>query len=210
VADSRKRRPLDAGTKQTWRRLAQLLTVRRGQLGYVHRPQFIAARARGLDLQVRTITDLENSYRPTEGPDGRLADLYLPATLGKVAYAYGVTYDSMLAVIRGEADELVPAAPAAPPAAGTAGLPPPLADAARVAAARPWSDRIQERLRDLAARGVTSPSGADVFPGRPDDARAWDELSGHWPLNDVIWMTADLLARDARPPGERRRDGTAG
>jgi len=194
------RRPAVRADAGAWRRLGELLQRRRAELGYRYRPAFTAER----DINIRLVTDIENAHRPNTFSIGALQH---------IARAYAVTYESVTAVLHGGADGLDPAAAASPPAPlapGPPGLPPSMADAARVAAARPWSDRIQERLRDLAARGVTSPSGADVFPGRPDDARAWDALSGRWPLNDVIWMTADLLARDARPPGEGRREGAAG
>jgi hypothetical protein len=70
-------------------------------------------------------------------------------------------------------------------------LDPPMT-AERAAADRPWFDEINERRVALAARGVTNPSGAQMFPDSPDDAQAWDGIGARMPVGDRVWFIADL------------------
>jgi hypothetical protein len=191
AAESGGRRPgIRAGDGQ-WRRLGELLQRRREELGYDHRPAFSEER----DINIRRVADIERNYRPNTYPIGALA---------KIARAYAVTYESVTAILRGEAGELAPEAPAASPGpAPGPGWPPPPLGAARVAAAAPYTGPIWERIAALAARGVTDPSGADVFPASSRHARAWDATAEWWPAGDRVWMVADLQARRASPPGSR-------
>jgi hypothetical protein len=141
--------------EEAWRRLGELLQRRRSDLGYRRRPAF----TRDHGINIRLVTDIENVYRP---------NTFLTPTLQQIARAYAVTYDSMVAVLRGEADELAPAepTPSVPAAPADAGLSPPMTDAARVPdPARPYATGepvaqglpapLQGLLHDLAKIGPT-------------------------------------------------------
>jgi hypothetical protein len=169
-----------------WRRLGELLeTWRRVELGYRSRVRFAADRLPETpqgNANVRLVSDIENSYRP---------DTYPAGTLREIAEAYGVSYESMTAVLRGEAGELAAAAPhhQLPPA--------PMDDGARESAVRPYATRIWDALLRLAGQGVTSPSGA-MLGLDPGDAKVWDGSAGAMSLADRAWLVADI---------QRRRDG---
>lgn len=184
------RRPVVRAPEDRWRLLGGLLQLRRGELGYRRRPAF--TRERGINI--RLVTDIENAYRP---------NTFLTPTLRDIAQAYAVTYESLAAVLAGEAAALAPAAPAVPPAQA-----PPMADAARAASARPYLDRIHRRLRALAAQGVTDPSGAQVFGPGPD-AQTWDGIGARLDMEDRAWLIADLQRRDGGRGGGSGT-GTAG
>jgi hypothetical protein len=171
------RRPVIRGPETAWRRLGELLQLRRAELGYKRRPAF----TRDRDINIRLVTDIENAYRP---------NTFLNPTLREVAQAYDVTYDSLTAVLAGTADALDPAAPGAP----VTRLPP-MTDAARIASARPYADAINRRLRELALRGVADPRGAQVFPASPDDAGTWDGIGARLDIDDRVWFIADLQRR---------------
>jgi hypothetical protein len=51
---------------------------------------------------------------------------------------------------------------------------------------------IMERLLALADSGATDPSGEQVFPGAPGDAKAWDGIGARLPVRDRVWFIADL------------------
>lgn len=98
---SRRRRhdskPLHGASEQDRARLGVLLQRRRSELGY---PGMGLSRfARERDVNWRGITDIEKANRAS----------FLIATLDEYARAYEVTYESLVAVGRGEADELVAA-----------------------------------------------------------------------------------------------------
>jgi hypothetical protein len=181
------RRPVIRGPEDAWQRLGELLQLRRGELGYRRRPAF--TRERGINI--RLVTDIENAYRP---------NTFLTPTLREIAAAYAVTYDSMVAVILGRDDELIPAVPDRL-MDGADGWQPPIADRARRDADAPYAMEIMERLLALADSGVTDPAGAQVFPGDPGDAKAWDGIGGRLDVRDRVWFIADL---------RRRADGRAG
>jgi hypothetical protein len=67
----------------------------------------------------------------------------------------------------------------------------------RTAADRPYADRIWQRLHALAAQGITDPSGAQLFPDSPADAKTWDGTAGRMDLGDRTWLVADLQRRAA-------------
>ena len=97
----------------------------------------------------------------------------------------------MMAVVWSGAGELIPARAAPPPDEDTPPLTP-----RQAAAAQPWFDEINEQpRRPRAPRGITNPTGAQMFPDAPDDAKAWDD-HGHWSVGDRVWY----IARSA-PPG---------
>jgi hypothetical protein len=181
------RRPVVRAPDTRWRRLGELLQLRRGDLGYRRRPAF----TRDHGINIRLVTDIENAYRP---------NTFLNPTLADIARAYQVTYDSVLAVLAGKADELVPAGPALAPA-GPSGWKPP-AGRDREDAVRPWFDQINERRIELAAQGITSPDGAQMFGKGTADADAWDGFGAGLEIRDRVWFIAELRRyADGRGPG---------
>jgi hypothetical protein len=181
------RRPVVRAPEDAWRRLGELLQLRRAELGYKRRPAF----TREHDINIRLVTDIENAYRP---------NTFLTPTLREIAQAYQVTYESLIAVLGKKADELTPAAPVA--FLVPDGPPGWLADdEARSAADRPYRDKIMGRLALLRGQGVTDPSGDQIFPDSAADAREWDKYAGDWEEKDVVWFVADLQRRaDGRTP----------
>jgi hypothetical protein len=182
-----------------WQRLGQLLELRRRTIGYTWRTDFERERR----VNRRMAADIEKAA------PGRV-NTFTNGSLGLVAQGYAVDYESMLAVLRGEADELVPV-PVAPvnpdlvpvpagPAAAPDGASP--FDPARSVQDRPWFDEINERRVALAARGVTDPDGAQMFPADPEAARAWDSIAAYGvPAGDRVWAIADLRRRAAGRAG---------
>lgn len=194
---ARKRKPLTGVAKERRERLGRLLEQRRGELGFTDRTDFARARP---GLTWRTYTDLENGYRENS----------TIATLGKVAAAYGVTYDSMLAVAHGESDCLEPA-----PGTGPRPVPAPAVTAQAVPvpeelreAAQPYADEIQARLLAAAARtGTEDPPGDEVFGPGSWEAQSWDLFRRQFPSTlRRLWIIAAASVPDDRAPG---RHGTA-
>ncbi len=175
---------------------AELLGRRRSDLGYGGRRRKAFARDRGIND--RLLTDIEN---PQQGRN------YLISSVQDIARVYEVTYESLVAVLRGKADELAPAAPPRPAPPSGAGWLPPLPGAA-IAAARPYADLISDRLLELALDGVAAPSGAQVFGPGSRDAGTWDAISERWPLRACVWLMADLQARESG--AAREAEGNAG
>lgn len=175
-----------------WVLLGQLLETRRRVLGHTWRTTF----ERDSGVNKRLSADIEKAPRDR-------VDKFMPGTLQLIAHGYAVTYESVLALLRGEADDLVPAPPA-PAALPVPGEPPAwmAAEPDRTGANHPYADRIRGRLDMLAAQGVTAPSGAQLFPDSPADARDWDKY-GEWEARDRVWFIADLQRRDhdRRAPG---------
>lgn len=195
------RRPVVRAPDDAWQRLGGLLQLRRAELGYRRRPAF----TREHGINIRLVTDIENAYRP---------NTFLTPTLREIAQAYQVTYESLIAVLNKKADELVPAAPAVP--GEPPGWTPPAGGAAYSADVRRRTDRIWERLRQLALRGIADPDGTQVFLraagdppgyagiGSPADARDWDGAGSRLDLPDRVWLIADLQRGDAaRAAGSR-------
>jgi hypothetical protein len=181
------RRPVVRAPDDAWQRLGELLQLRRAELGYKRRPAF----TREHGINIRLVTDIENAYRP---------NTFLTPTLREIAQAYQVTYDSVIAVLGKTAGELTPVTPDRL-ADGPDGWQPPIADKARRDADAPYAMEIMERLLALADGGVIDPSGVQVFPGDPGDAKAWDGIGGRLDVRDRVWFIADL---------RRRADGRAG
>jgi hypothetical protein len=142
-------------------------------------------------------------------------DTYTFPSLQDVARAYDVTYDSMMAVVWSGAGELIPAAPpvlpAAPPvlAAAPDGWVPPIADPVRRDADAPYAAPVLDRLLELADDGILDPSGAQMFPDSPDDARAWDG-PGRWVRSprDRAWFIAEIRRWEAGRGGQAGNSGT--
>jgi transcriptional regulator with XRE-family HTH domain len=167
-------------------KLGQLLMWRRAALGHSYRPAFLEEQ----DVNGRMVSDIERGRR----------DTYTGPTLEDLADAYAVTYDSMLAVAWGRADELTPA----PDPGRLDADRPPFTDPDRIEANRPWRDEIKGRLDLLRARGTPEPSGRQLFPDAPDDARAWDGIGARLDIGDRVWFIADLRRR------ADGRDGNSG
>jgi hypothetical protein len=188
------RRPVIRGSEDAWKRLGELLQLRRAELGYHRRPAF----TREHGINIRLVTDIENAYRP---------NTFLTPTLREIARAYEVTYDSVVAVILEHDDELIPASPARL-AAGQDGWVPPIADKARRDADTPYAMEIMERLLALAGGGTTDPSGGQVFGEGTDDAKAWDGIGRRLPVRDRVWFIADLRRLGADRDGRAGNSGT--
>ena len=190
--------------------LGALLRKRRIELGYTHRPAFIRDRLpltpKG-NLNTRLVADIEKAYRK-DFPD---------YTLEKLAAAYEVTYESVVAVAYLRARALEPGPPRGPVALLVPAGPPGwmASDKRRAAANRLYVDRIRERLNLLRAQGIPSPSGAQLFPDSPADARDWDKYDD-WEPRDRVWFLADLqrLTKGGREgnsgTGALRRSNIAG
>jgi transcriptional regulator with XRE-family HTH domain len=179
------------GTKEDWERLADLLRKRRGALGYLHRNPFNAARAKALGIKPlsrRTAYEIEKGTRNT----------YQVPTLEKVAIIYDTTAESMLAVIRGDADALArrPAEPRPRPARTRGRHVSAAAEAgAKVAAVKPYADAIMERLLEA---GGGDPPGDVLFPDHPMDAETWDRRRRMgWTAIQRVWLIAELRRGEA-------------
>ena len=177
---------------ERWQLLGRLLEDRRKELGYTYRsrrsgPSFEADSG----VNKRMAADFEKAAKDR-------INHFMPGTLHIIALGYRVTEKSVRAVLRGEADHLTAAAPAPGPLPAA-----PMDDAGRTAADRPYADRIWADLRAWAAKGVTSPSGAQLF-GPGQDAEAWDGTAGRMDDGDRVWHIADLQRReDGRDGGGR-------
>jgi hypothetical protein len=183
-----------------------LLGQRRTELGYTHLPAFARARlplTPSGNPNTRLLADIEKAYR----------DNFPEVRLRQLAHAYLVAYESLVAVAHLRSRALVPVPPAGPAApvvpAEPPGWMPPMTDPARTASARPYADRIWDRLRLLAIRGITDPDGTQVFLraaadprdydgiGTPADAKAWDGTGERLDLPGRVWLIADMQRRDA-------------
>ena len=165
-----------------WKLLGELLGARRRTLGYRYRTQL--ERERGLNK--RMAADIEKAYADR-------INTFPAGTLRHIAEVYEVTYASVLAVLAGDADKLDPATTASAPPDPSS----PFADPARTDLNRPWFDPLNERRVRLAARGITDPTGAQMFPDAPGDAKAWDGIAESIPVGDKVWILADLRRRAA-------------
>jgi hypothetical protein len=192
----------------SWQRLGQLLLVRRRTIGYTWRTDF----ERDRRVNRRLAADIESAAK------GRV-NTFTNGSLGLVAQGYAVDYDSILAVLRGEADELVPVPVApvnpdlvpVPPAAGWPDESPPMSPA-QADADRPWFGPVNERRFALAARGILDPTGEQMFGAGTEDARAWDGPFGRsLPIGDRCWFIAELRRLAAgRNAGPNSGTGTTG
>jgi hypothetical protein len=172
-----------------WVLLGSRLELRRRTLGYTWRPDF--ERERGVNK--RLAADIEKAARDRVGK-------FMPGTLQLVAQGYAVAYESVLALLRGETDDLVPVPVALAP--GPPDLSSPFADPGRTDLNRPWFDPVNERRVRLAAKGITDPDGEQIFPDAPDDAKAWDNIGDSIPVGDKVWILADLRRRAAGRAGD--------
>ena len=172
-----------------WKLLGELLTDRRTDLGYTYRVPF--DKASGVNQRMQA--DIEKAAKDR-------IDHFTDGSLRKIARGYQVTLASMLAVLRGDADQLEPAAPAAvrslPVPDVMSGDPPGWAPG-RIADDRPWFNEINERRVELAARGIAYPSGADMFGEGTEDAQVWDGPGARLPVGDRVWLIADMRRRAA-------------
>jgi hypothetical protein len=179
---ARRRRTAITAPPPAWQLLGHLLEGRRRELGHTYRTTFEAASG----VNRRLAADIE-----TAAP--KRINTFMPGTMSLIAKGYQVTEESILAVLRGEADQLAPAVPAGPP-----GQLPPVDDASWIAAARPYFDEINERRVALAAEGITDPSGAQLFGAGTEDAETWDGPAAVLPeIRDRVWLIAGLRAAAA-------------
>ncbi|HEX5567032.1 MAG TPA: hypothetical protein VFY14_08945 [Streptomyces sp.] len=199
---SKAQRAVTGVTPERWAQFGKALQEwREDELGYQVRGKFAGDRF----INLRLVQDLEKNYRPGTFTKWALQDA---ARAYKVPYSPEDGPGSVLAFLRGETDTLARAedVPAEPPpaAADPLGLPPsPFGDPVQAAADRPYALAIWKRFLDLPRR-VTEPSGAQMFPGDPDDEKAWDGIGARLPLDDRVWFIADLRRR------ADRRDGSSG
>lgn len=125
--------------------------------------------------------------------------------------AYKVTYESVLDVLNEDGDLVAePGTPAhRPPRSRRPAAEVPAVDPAEaaeaafgavgVARARPHATEIFLRLRDLAAEGITKPTGQQMFGGASRDARSWDLHAEEMPAEELVWLIAALRARETNP-----------
>jgi hypothetical protein len=164
-------------------------------LGYKVRHRFAAERlplTEEGNVNTKLVQELENNYRP---------GTYTKWSLEAAEKAYGITHESVLAFLHGEVDSLARAAavsPEGPVPIDPRALPPSPFDPDKTEADRPYALAIWDRYLDLPRR-VTQPSGEQMFPGSPDDARAWDSITAAYgiPAEDLVWAVADLRRRAA-------------
>jgi len=206
-------RPIEKAPLAGRRLLGVLLAQRRAELGYTHRPAFTRDRlplTPSGNPNTRLVADIEEAYR-ANFPDPRLR---------QIARAYLVNYRSLLDVAHLRRNTLIPVSPGDAPAE-VPGEPPgwaPPPGAGRSPAAGHLRDRIWERLRQLALRGVADPDGTAVFLraggdprgydgiGSAADARDWDGAGSRLDLPDRVALLADLqLADAARAAASRDR-----
>ena len=193
VPANRKHHAVDTAARERWQLLGRLFRVRRVELGYRYRPAFAEARLPRTpqgNLMVRALNAIENGERP---------GTYAPGTLEMYARAYEVTVRSVYAVLRGDADELVPAhatgpLPVLPPRAPESGL-------VREDADYPYFRSIWERLLELAGEGNSDPTGEQLGLS-PEYADFFDSTRGAMSRSDRAWAVADVQRRrEARSAG---------
>ena len=198
---SKAQRAVTGVPPERWAQLGKALQEwREDELGYPVRGRFAEDRY----INLRLVQDLEKNYRP---------GTFTKFSLQDAARAYKVTYESVLAFLRGEVDALAPAAagsPEEPAVLDPLVLPPsPFDDPVREAADRPYAETIWRRFLDLPRR-VTEPSGGELFPGAPGDAKAWDGFGARLPLGDRVWFIADLRRWEAGRVPPNSGTGAAG
>ncbi len=184
-------RPIEKAPREGRRLLGVLLAQRRTELGYTHLPAFALARlplTPSGNPNTRILADIEHPYRDNF-PEPRLRQL---------ATAYLVTHESMVDVAHLRHNALVPVLTAADPAGPAPHEDPPMTRD-RAASNRPWYKEINERRVALAGQGILDPTGAQMFPGAPGDAMAWDGIGARFDIDDRVWFIAELRRRaDAR------------
>jgi hypothetical protein len=165
----RKNQPLKGLPLAQRQQLGYLLAIRRGELGYGDRERFRRERTVDGKPGWRTFTDLEMAYRDTQ----------TASTIAMAARAYEVTYESVVAVARGEADALTPL--------GSRPAPPPPADSfSALEEIHPDSrPAVRERLPEVQAMIRTARlyhpegplRGAWVFGDGTPEQRFWDAMA---------------------------------
>ena len=190
---SKAQRAVTGVPAERWAQLGKALQEwREDELGYQVRGQFADDRY----INIRLVQDLEKNYRP---------GTYTKWALQDAAQAYKITYELILAFLHGEVDALARAATVPvrqPEPAGPLDLPlPPFEDRVREAADRPYAETIWKQFLELPRR-VTEPSGEQMFPDAPDDAKAWDGIGARLPLGDRVWFIGELRRLDADRNGD--------
>jgi transcriptional regulator with XRE-family HTH domain len=169
----------------------------------------IRAAAERIGLSAEQWGYIERGYRPARAGEPPRPFSPPAATLAKMARALRITPERLESegqrpdaaeILREILHREVEAADAATPAALPVPGEPPgwmASDEARTAANRPYADQIRGRLNLLRGQGIPSPSGAQLFPDSPADARDWDKYADDWEDRDVVWFIADLQRRAA-------------
>lgn len=217
-------RRLDEGLKahrgdtEAYRRLGGQLEARRHLLDsrYGNRRLFVRERLVPLGLKesaaYKLVYDLEQGK--LQGRGGYSAGKILAVT-----DAYGITPDSLIAVLDGGELEpsppgsrgrhRSPGPPATPPA--PAGF---ITDEVREKA-QPYADEIWRRVHELTGGRAPDPAGggqppdpggAALFGEGTHDQIVWDGAAGHAPLAKT-WLIAVLQSRDAAAQGRQRGTG---
>jgi hypothetical protein len=170
-----KMRPIKGIPRTARLRGGMLLAARREvYFGMKHRTEFAEARKAELSSRSgwRLVSDLENAWR----------DNFAADTLANIARAYAVTFESMVAVLRGEADALVPldGRPAH-------AVPPPPADSFAALEEIHPADRpaVRQRLAEVQAMIRTARvhvpegqlAGAQIFGAGTPEQRFWDAMA---------------------------------
>lgn len=191
------------GDTQAYRRLGEQLAARRLLLArrYGNRALFVRERGEPLGLNAKYIFDLESA-----GGWGRKG--FSAGKMLAVAEAYNISADDISAVLDGgelEAANVSPLQRPRPSADEPPWLPPLSPD--RLDEATPYADQIYATLLDLAAQGITSPTGGQVFPSAPEDAATWDVRADLMTAAERVWLIAALRLRQA---SGRARDTSAG
>ena len=76
----------------------------------------------------------------------------------------------------------------------------------RLAQAQPYVSAIFLQLRDLAINGIAEPSGEQIFPDSPHDAKTWDLHRADLSDDELVWLIAALHTRSAaRATAEEER-----
>jgi hypothetical protein len=177
----------------------------------------IRAAGKRIGLSAEQWGYVERGYRPAGA--GQPPRPFSPpaATLAKMAHALRITPERLesegqrpdaakiLREILHREVEAADAAGASEALNVASSQSPPMTDAARIAAARPYADEIWQRLHTLAAQGITNPTGEQVFPGKHEyaDARTWDDpnLRRTLSMSQMVWLLAEIR----RPEAEHSR-----
>jgi len=171
------------GDISRWEELGAALITRRTLLGYPGREPFAAANP---GLSERTYYDIEEHRRRN----------FDTSTLTQLELAYQLAPGTIREFLSGTGPARFLGA--APPAGTPRLAPPGYLPEAYVRALQPYADVIADRL-DLARERTAGagPSGADIFPDSPADARAWDALAaaGEWTQAEMAWQVAELQRR---------------
>jgi hypothetical protein len=205
---SKAQRAVTGVPDERWAQFGKALQEwREDELGYKARTRFAAERlplTEEGNVNTKLVQELENNYRP---------GTFTKWSLEAAEKAYGITHESVLAFLHGEADTLTRASAAAAAESAPAGVPglppPPFDDPAREEADRPYALDLWDRFLSF-PRNVTEPPGDQMLPDSPEDAQIWDGIGGRLDIGDRVWLIADLRRRAAGRIPPNSGTGTTG